>query len=197
MTTAEKEMAETLKHNGQSTPLARGSSHGSADPQHHNNGTALFRHSTESGRLEKEYEAGCLPEQVYDHALSPWRAAVRRVLVASLRKESELMGRIQVSAVAVVVVVLSFIYIWHVMTASTPVEVSRPLLLLDGHLWQQVFSIQNHSRFVSLVVLTSILTQQHTHSSWPSFPCSFGLPMIITPEGWFHIVLVIKHRHMS
>jgi hypothetical protein len=61
--------------------------------------TALFQHSPESDQLEKEFEAGCLPDEVYDKALPSWRAGLRRMLVASLRVESEYLAKAQVRSI--------------------------------------------------------------------------------------------------
>lgn len=57
---------------------------------------AIFQHSpSASAPLRKEYEPGCQPDAVYDAALPPWRAALRRWLVARTRAESVWLAKWQ------------------------------------------------------------------------------------------------------
>lgn len=62
------------------------------------NGAAVFQHNPASKTLEREFEAGCLPDKVYEAALSPWRLALRRGLIALLNAENEVMAAVQVSS---------------------------------------------------------------------------------------------------
>lgn len=67
------------------------------ESQDDNDTTALFQHSPESNKLEREYEAGCLPDEVYDRTLPGWRAGLRRFLTRCLKVESEYLASMQVS----------------------------------------------------------------------------------------------------
>ena len=59
--------------------------------------TAVFQHSPEAdSRLKREWEPGCQPDIVYDRALPPWRAGLRRYLVRRLRAENGWMAEWQV-----------------------------------------------------------------------------------------------------
>lgn len=60
---------------------------------------------------------GLLRDAVYDSQMSWWRAAVRRVLVRNLAKESEWIGAMQVSLAAVVDVLAFGVCKPHVLTA--------------------------------------------------------------------------------
>ncbi|KAI5455433.1 Long-chain base-1-phosphate phosphatase [Naganishia albida] len=60
-----------------------------------NGGTAVFQHSPETKDLQKEKEAGCLPDEVYERALPAWRAWIRRKLVNRLRAENDSLARLQ------------------------------------------------------------------------------------------------------
>jgi hypothetical protein len=66
------------------------------ESQDDNDTTALFQHSPESNKLEREYEAGCLPDEVYDRTLPGWRAGLRRFLTRCLKVESEYLAGMQV-----------------------------------------------------------------------------------------------------
>lgn len=66
------------------------------ESQDDNDATALFQHSPESNKLEREYEAGCLPDEVYDRTLPGWRAGLRRFLTRCLKVESEYLATMQV-----------------------------------------------------------------------------------------------------
>jgi hypothetical protein len=67
------------------------------ESQDDNGTTALFQHSPEWNKLDREYEAGCLPDEVYDRILPGWRAGLRRFLTRCLRVESEYVAKTQVS----------------------------------------------------------------------------------------------------
>ncbi|GHJ86026.1 hypothetical protein NliqN6_2428 [Naganishia liquefaciens] len=60
-----------------------------------NGGTAVFQHSPETQRLQKEWEAGCQADEIYEKALPRYRAWLRRILVSRLRAENEMLGRLQ------------------------------------------------------------------------------------------------------
>jgi hypothetical protein len=57
------------------------------------NSGAVFQHSPDSKTdLEREWEPGCQPDEVYDRVLPPLRAKIRRYLVARLRRENKWMA---------------------------------------------------------------------------------------------------------
>jgi len=56
--------------------------------------SATFQH-VPSGPLEREWEPGCQPDEVYDRLLPGWRAGLRRYLVNRLRGEKEWMAEMQ------------------------------------------------------------------------------------------------------
>ena len=58
------------------------------DPQE-----ALFQHDpAPNASLKLEWEPGCQPDVVYDRALPPWRAKLRRYFVRRLRAERDWMA---------------------------------------------------------------------------------------------------------
>jgi hypothetical protein len=53
-----------------------------------------------STQVNQDASPGVLPEDVYDTAMSWWRAGIRRFLVKNLKKESAWIGAMQVSDIA-------------------------------------------------------------------------------------------------
>lgn len=53
--------------------------------------SATFQHVPD-GPLEREWEPGCQPDEVYDRVLPAWRAAMRNWLVRRLRDERDTMA---------------------------------------------------------------------------------------------------------
>lgn len=57
---------------------------------------ALFQHDpAPNTALKREWEPGCQPDAVYDRALPPWRAKLRRYFVQRLRDERDWMAKWQ------------------------------------------------------------------------------------------------------
>ena len=56
--------------------------------------SATFQHVPQ-GPLDREWEPGCQPDEIYDRALAFYRAIPRRWLVRRLKSESEYMAEFQ------------------------------------------------------------------------------------------------------
>ncbi|KAK8843376.1 hypothetical protein IAR55_007033 [Kwoniella newhampshirensis] len=55
--------------------------------------TAVFQHTPEQdAQLNREWEPGCQPDEIYDRHLPPWRAWLRRAFVRRLRREKDWMA---------------------------------------------------------------------------------------------------------
>lgn len=54
-----------------------------------------------TAEMSQETSPGVLPEDVYDTALSWWRARIRRLLVRNLKRESAWLGAMQASCILI------------------------------------------------------------------------------------------------
>lgn len=106
--------------------------------------TALFQHSPETKQLEREYEAGCLPDEVYDRQLPAWRAGLRRFLIRCLKVESEWLANAQVSWVHSLLFWLSTQLRYLTVAEPDTRPILGPIFLLDSAFRQSVFTIKPH-----------------------------------------------------